>query len=67
MTTTQATDICSTVYGITNVYETIYTLSFVEEDGELKLSRCKEFIDTKGYAVFTAEIAKAVADGAPAS
>lgn len=63
----QATDICSTVYGITLTYEAIYTLSFVEEDGELKVSRCKEFIDSQEYGAFTARVAKAVTEGVPTS
>lgn len=48
-------------------YEAIYTLSFVEEDGEFKVSRCKEFIDTQQYGTFTAELAKAVTKGVSAS
>jgi len=60
---TQATEWCTTVHGLTLTYEAIYTLSFVEEDGELKVSRCKEFIDSKEYGAFTANITKAVAEG----
>ena len=64
---TQSTDICPTIYGVTLTYEAIYTLSFVEEDGELKVSECKEFIDSQEYGAFTAKIAKAVAKGVPTS
>jgi len=32
-------------------------LSFVEEDGEFKVSRCQEFIDTQEYGIFTAKLA----------
>ena len=56
-----------TVYGITLTYETLYTLSFAEEDGELKLSRCQEFIDSQEYGTFIAKIAKAMAGGVPLS
>jgi len=64
---TQSTDICPTIHGVTLTYEAIYTLSFVEEDGELKVSRCREFIDSQEYGAFTARIAKVVAEGVPAS
>lgn len=57
----QATDICSTIYGITLTYETIYTLTFVEEDGELKLSRIEEFVDSQEYSSFFAKVTEAVA------
>jgi len=63
----QATNICHTIYpGVTLTYEAMYTLSFVEEDGELEISRCKEFIDTQEYGSFTEQIAKAVTEGLPA-
>lgn len=65
MTATQATDVCPTVHGVTLTYETIYTLFFVEEDGELKISRCEEFLDSQEYIAFTAKVAKAVAGGLP--
>ena len=58
---------CPTTYGITLTYEAIYTLSFVEEDGELKVSRCNEFIDSQEYNAFIAKITKAVAEGVSAS
>ena len=58
---------CPTVYGITLTYEAIYTLSLVGEDGELKVSRCEEFIDSHEYGTFTAKAAKAVVEGAIAS
>jgi hypothetical protein len=57
----QATDICSTIYGVTLTYETVYTLTFVEEDGELKFSRIEEFIDSQEYSSFFAKVSEAVA------
>lgn len=62
---TQITDICSTVHGVTLTYETIYTLTFVEEDGELKFSRIQEFIDTQEYVTFFAKIAEVMAEKPP--
>lgn len=67
LTITQATDVCSTVYGLTLTYEAIYTLSFVEEGEELKVSRCEEFIDSQEYGTFTTKIAKAATEGVSAS
>ena len=58
---------CPTVYGITLTHEAIYTLSLIDEDGELKVSRCEELIDSQEYGTFTAKVAKAAAEGAIAS
>ena len=66
MAATQGTNLCSSVYGVSLTYEGIFTLSYVEEDGELKLSRCDEFIDSQEYATFGAKVTKAAAEGVPA-
>ena len=65
----QTTDECTAHFGLELSYEAIYTLSIVEEEGELKISRCKEFMDTQEMNNFSAKFAKAAAEaqGAPAS
>ena len=63
--TTQATNELSTIYGPQLIYEAIFTISFVEEDGKLKLSRCEEFIDSQEYNKFVAKIASVAAEGVP--
>lgn len=66
---TQATDECTAHFGLSLTYEAIYILSIVEEAGELKISRCHEFMDTQEMNDFSAKFAKAIADaqGAPVS
>ena len=59
----QATNLISTIYGAPLVYEATFTLSFVEEDGELKISRCEDFVDSQAFVSFMAK-AKAATEGA---
>ena len=64
ITTTQATTICETAFGpINNDNLTIH--SFIEEDGELKILRSKEFSDSTQYNSFYS--AKAAAEKAATS
>ena len=56
------TNLISTVYDAPLVYEAIFTISFVEEDGELKLSRCEDFVDSQEFVSFMNKV-KAATEG----
>ena len=53
----------STIYGAPLAYEAIFTISFVEEDRELKISRRDDFVDSQTFVPFMAK-AKAATEGA---
>ena len=59
VTTTQTTTICETAFGPIN-NDNLTVQSFVEEDGELKILRSKEFSDSMQYNSFYS--AKAAAE-----
>jgi len=56
------TNLISTIYDSPLVYEAIFILSFVEEDGEPKISRCDDFVDSQAFASFMVKF-KAAAEG----
>jgi len=64
---TQLTGVVSTVYGATYTNDSVAIISFIEEDGELKVLRCKDFSDPQMRSVLLTEITKAVAERASAS
>ena len=55
----------ATIYGTTITSDSVCILSLVEEDGELKVLRSKEFSDPQQYRDYHS--AKAAAEGAGAS
>jgi hypothetical protein len=55
---TQSTTIVTTAEGATFEYDTLCIHSFVEEDGELKLLRSKDFSDPEKRNAFHTEAAK---------
>jgi hypothetical protein len=64
LTMAQGTAVCS-AYGTTFDVESACIISFIEEDGELKVLRAKEFSNPQPHSSF--RNAKAAAEGAPAS
>ena len=56
----------STVFGATLSYESVDTYDFVEEDGELKLLRCKDFTNPLQRSALVAGTVKAAAKRAAA-
>jgi hypothetical protein len=61
---TQTTAACS-AYGTPFSTDSAFIISFVEEDGELKIIQVKQFSDPKEYDNFKG--AQAAAKGVPAS
>ena len=59
---TQITCVFSTVFGATLDYDTLLTYTFVEEDGELKILRCKDFGNPQQRDALIAGTAKATAE-----
>lgn len=57
----QASATFSTVLGDTFPYDSVTILTFVEEDGQLKILHCKNVADSQQRNAFIAGIAKAVA------
>lgn len=55
----QATTMCPTIYGTKINNDSFLIFSFVEEDGELKILRSKEFSDPQEYSTFYGDIAAA--------
>ena len=51
----------TSVSGVTLPYETVLTITLVEEDGELKILHCKDFADPQKRSAFIDEGIKAAA------
>ena len=56
----------STVFGGSYHYDTIAIVDVIEEDGEFKVVRCKDFADPQKRGAHVADSAKAVAERAAA-
>lgn len=52
----------STVFGASYHYDTIAIVDVIEEDGEFKVVRCKDFADPQQRGAHVAGSVKAVAD-----
>lgn len=63
----QATATFHTIQGDTFPYNSVTILTFVEEDGKLKVRHCKDIADSQQRNAFVAGIAKAVAQMMSAS
>ena len=57
----QCKSMTTTISGAMLPYETILTITLVEEDGELKILHCKDFADPKKRDAFIAGAFKAAA------
>ena len=55
--------VCSTTDGTTVEYEAASIISFIEEDGKLKIDGVKNFADPAKSAAFHAASAKALGKG----
>lgn len=65
MTTTQLTFRYTAVDGAKLDYDTVIIVTFVEEDGVLKVLECKDFSDPQKRGAIHAEFAKVSAKGGP--
>ena len=61
--TTQFTATFTTAEGTTHEYDSLCIVSFVEEDGRLKISSLKDFADPHKRGAFHAVAAKVLAKG----
>lgn len=55
----QATIMCTSIHGVTINSNTCFMHSFIEEDGELKILRSKEFSNPEEYSDFYGAMAAA--------
>lgn len=55
----QLTVVFNTAYGASSSYEIIVTVTFIEENGELKALRCKDFVDPQKHENFIAAVERA--------
>ena len=64
MATAQLTALFTTFDGTTVDYDTVFILTFVDEDGELKVIEAKDFSDPEKRGAFHVVAAKVLAKGA---
>ena len=59
------TAVCSTADGTVINYDAVDILSFIEEDGELRVVDIKDFSDPEKHNALHSEASKALAKGVP--